>query len=1477
MTNRKTRNQVIPRREAVPLRWPSEGEDSFDDPRPVLTEPQIGAAKQLWRAFEDYYLERAPTRSYAHPDRCQREGLHAVVPAIDDRRRNQVLLLDGGRGTGKTALLITLIDTWNRALRGDPALQSKGRDASLAQLCDLDGRVVPVALLDLRALPRKTSLLVHMSGQLKALVNEFGIATTPTAPAISPLRTKDDAARRAWRDFLTATASTEHYMRKRSAELDPESFAAELHDTEQDRSQLNARFRDLVDHLVEAFEARRKRERGVAQAPVFVIAIDDADMSPERTAECFELLNGFVHPRLVFVLTGETDLFMHSLRAQFLGELRSPLHRVEVDADERKQLGDFDKAFALAQRYYDKLIPVTHRCIFRELPPHERIVRLRDELAGIEAGGASVLTVFERAPELGALLPGQLRELDDFRPQLRECAKERGALDFLLLVQRRLLLQPALHEHRELIEKLLSRPTGVIHEGVPPYRVRTQVLDFYHQIEAPRVHKGSHRAELLEGHILASLHVYPASLTPPPFEDEDSEDIFAWYERAFLADPLPHFALLLEYLRPVLGSNLVHFEHRGGVFLTFHPLSTPLFVRGLGTYSSSWPRAVFPLEYWQSHDLSRMWSAALLRIWDETRPLDEDLLELLALNYLNIVAHVVDSRLESERPAIISDLPSERRQQQWIGILERLVAHRDQLVNWLGVDLLEFAHPESRLSPGAAARLLTALEATYQPEERLQVQLDQSEEIRRGKLREALKNNERASISWRELHERINERFSDHPWVERYPTPSIEETFADIFAILDKVEIGAKIRPAWIPQTATGYLVGRTRELFERLDPTMVKRIDWLLSEQLKQGSGAQLALYGVWEGIGPNTDHRGGLYFLWTDFNARAFIETSQVPKAPLRADPSTSGIAELSFLLYHPGQTIEPELPDDALAVYRLLFDVAHDDVHAPMRGSNEIWPLVRVRHAARDKIATPWPEVGWNTYFDHHVTAQQWAASIAPFERTPPTPQALGQLARTYIEAQVHTFIDRSPKTRSLTEQSWTALFEWARASYEHTPGKYARTRAFRIWLYRCLDFATPSAALTLVEAAAAQVAYLEVLAPMFSNFFTPPDPLLPGKWADEHDHPARWIRTWVDHDKRRMIIDRLRADYEARAPELFASPEQRRQAVERLVTSLPSELRTYLSPDLRARLEQTYTHALMVLATSLAAEHDLQAKMLAAWTQTSGRARALIQHDGKRWRVEGRHFIDHDDTETWPLAAELQVDYTLHAGRMASDINEDLGYVIHALIHDYVLEHQASDTLLDPIRWPLAEVNLGSRRYEPWPCVQWPTRIDRQFQLRSWQHDFERRKKSDAESLGGRMRHFIASTADIFSTRTLYEQYRGGWKEVIRSAREAVKHGGDEPDSQRDQCYAAWVAQLPRFALPRAGLTERDAADVLVRCHEYGERQFHAQLTGRLDRAGGAVLPFGDATQDHPAARVAACETDEALDACIADLRKQYELG
>ena len=97
------------------------------------------------------------------------------LPHLDEERLNHVVLLDGGRGGGKTGLFVTMLEWWSRRLlqaetsrREDPSASPEPE--KLRALLHLTQDVVSVGMIDLQPLPPSINLLMHMVGQLQPLI-----------------------------------------------------------------------------------------------------------------------------------------------------------------------------------------------------------------------------------------------------------------------------------------------------------------------------------------------------------------------------------------------------------------------------------------------------------------------------------------------------------------------------------------------------------------------------------------------------------------------------------------------------------------------------------------------------------------------------------------------------------------------------------------------------------------------------------------------------------------------------------------------------------------------------------------------------------------------------------------------------------------------------------------------------------------------------------------------------------------------------------------------------------------------------------------------------------------------------------------------------------------------------------------------------------------------------------------------------------
>lgn len=390
-----------PRREARVLRWDE------------LTAEQRDAAKQahdLLRAFI------AIKSSRGEPVR----GARRFLPHIDEDRRNQNILLDGGRGSGKTALLLTLLELWTWSLTLDP--KKSADDVDYAQKCEAWGvrpnewPVVPLGIVDLQPLPEHTPVLRHLVEPLVRVIEaledqgEREDSPPPWLRADAPSL----PSRKAWNDLLRAiVADWDDTSRDRWGKLDIEECVHEIDRSVRDHQNLIARFRAFIDALVDDF--RKGPWRSPSGAPLFVVAIDDADMNPACASDLLEALRMLHHPRVVFLLTGDSELFYRLAEEGSARMLRSP--RGRSSEPEGSPVRDL-LAVRLGHAVYDKVVPFTHRC---EIPPvpagerHHRVPALRDLPVKSHGKAAQEFPIREllAEPMIGAGLPERLRALQD--------------------------------------------------------------------------------------------------------------------------------------------------------------------------------------------------------------------------------------------------------------------------------------------------------------------------------------------------------------------------------------------------------------------------------------------------------------------------------------------------------------------------------------------------------------------------------------------------------------------------------------------------------------------------------------------------------------------------------------------------------------------------------------------------------------------------------------------------------------------------------------------------------------------------------------------------------------------------------------------------------------------------------------------------------------------------------------------------------
>jgi hypothetical protein len=321
-------------------------------------------------------------------------------PWVDGHRGNSAILLDGGRGSGKTSVLLTLVYRWTlndwpkgvrnpreglRTRRGAAGSETP-REPTVTETPEawwFETRFVPLDVIDLRVLPDHASLLMRIASAFYRITEELREGQTD---AREPLESP-----KLWRELARTIAyGWDANVRERRSQIDPELYMLELEDAERRGSDVSSHFRAFLDALhsdfVRANKLDRDRRKGETHSPLFIVPIDDADMNPRRIAELVELMRVVWHPAVAFLMTGDSELFVPTLRAHLLGELHENLRELRLPAGTLDLVGSPEHASRLAQAIYDRTVPAQHRCELPPIPPECRRTTKLSARAGIGPG-----------------------------------------------------------------------------------------------------------------------------------------------------------------------------------------------------------------------------------------------------------------------------------------------------------------------------------------------------------------------------------------------------------------------------------------------------------------------------------------------------------------------------------------------------------------------------------------------------------------------------------------------------------------------------------------------------------------------------------------------------------------------------------------------------------------------------------------------------------------------------------------------------------------------------------------------------------------------------------------------------------------------------------------------------------------------------------------------------------------------------------
>lgn len=290
------------------------------------------------------------------------------LATFEDRYR-RALLLDGPRGTGKTSMLLTLVERWRRGIGDDEEgtkrfVAAYGKRIKTLQTSyspEIPSYIRVLPILDFDPLPPEMPLIAGIVEAWRPLAKKYDKLSGQPDECADEDGTLMDRWHRLFRVAAVGWTPISHKRGLIEEVLDRQEQV-------QDWKHLADDWRSFVDEVVK----RGKCIKGVDRLPdpVFVIMIDDVDLQVERIRELLPALRLLYHPRVVFLVAAHRPHMIDMLTLAFLGQ-QNTLAKGRIGGNTWRVVNDDRWAADLAESSFQKVFSLRNRWSLRALPLRE--------------------------------------------------------------------------------------------------------------------------------------------------------------------------------------------------------------------------------------------------------------------------------------------------------------------------------------------------------------------------------------------------------------------------------------------------------------------------------------------------------------------------------------------------------------------------------------------------------------------------------------------------------------------------------------------------------------------------------------------------------------------------------------------------------------------------------------------------------------------------------------------------------------------------------------------------------------------------------------------------------------------------------------------------------------------------------------------------------------------------------------------------
>jgi hypothetical protein len=319
----------------------------------------IEIERRLYEAQQSALQEKLPTSS---PLPIDKRGHPYWAPV--QVRHPRVLLLDGGRGTGKTSMLLTLIHRWSvgnnsglpahdsdmeayrkriERVQSHPKFAAEPSDFTIPTHVRVIGRI-----LDFDPLPPEMPLIAGIMQAWQPLVEQYDEIGRRQSGCDEDAETLMDSWHRLFRVAAVGWTAIPQSQGLVAQVLDRQEQVA-------DWQRLDERWQEFVYEVIERGRCLPAPHR-FDEEPVFVIMIDDVDLQVERIRDLLPVLRMLYHPQVFFLVAAHSAHMKDMLRLEFIGQQNRLAHRGSQEDRgtiwaEHLALSSFEKVFPLRNRW----------------------------------------------------------------------------------------------------------------------------------------------------------------------------------------------------------------------------------------------------------------------------------------------------------------------------------------------------------------------------------------------------------------------------------------------------------------------------------------------------------------------------------------------------------------------------------------------------------------------------------------------------------------------------------------------------------------------------------------------------------------------------------------------------------------------------------------------------------------------------------------------------------------------------------------------------------------------------------------------------------------------------------------------------------------------------------------------------------------------------------------------------------------------